>query len=313
MKALVYGHYFKFNIGDDLFQDAFKHLFPYIEFTFTDHITLENIKEVSVIIFGGGSFLFAKPNIPEDVYSEVLQKKIFYIGVGAETEIHPEHVELIKIAKLISIRSDHLDKILPLNINCMFCPDLVYSLRDKVVSTPKIPNSVLIIPNKEVVSRYTDPSWKQVAWEYFKSEFAQSLEVIQKDHLIRLFAFNTSNKMHDNWAGIEILNKMPHGGTGHLSQEKPSGIESITKYLSKFEKIITQRYHGIVLADLMDTACLTIHHHDKLKAGENLASYYGFNKKEFLHLFNNLSPSNQSIESNKFRELQDRVFDILKE
>jgi hypothetical protein len=46
--------------------------------------------------------LYAPVNLQNNVsLNDLLSKKIFYIGVGAETEIHKTHLELMKVAKRI--------------------------------------------------------------------------------------------------------------------------------------------------------------------------------------------------------------------
>ena len=64
-KILVYGWYHKNNIGDDLFVEAFNHLFPNFDFTFTDVLHSHLIKEADAIFFGGGSFLYDPPYVSE--------------------------------------------------------------------------------------------------------------------------------------------------------------------------------------------------------------------------------------------------------
>src|SRR5260221_8289725 len=104
---LIYGYFTKDkgNLGDELFKEAFTTLFPNYNLTFTDHIENHHLNDVSAVFFGGGSFLFGKPNISNEALVILKNKKIFYIGVGTETDIHPIHIELMRLAKLIAPRS----------------------------------------------------------------------------------------------------------------------------------------------------------------------------------------------------------------
>ena len=44
MNIAVYGYYYKNNIGDQLFIEAFKELFPKYNFTFVNHLTEPALK-----------------------------------------------------------------------------------------------------------------------------------------------------------------------------------------------------------------------------------------------------------------------------
>ena len=83
-KVLVYGWYNKNNIGDDLFCHAFKKIFPYLNFEFTDNLNIDNLKEVSTVFIGGGSFLFADPSLSEECLKLIKTKTILYIVNGTK-------------------------------------------------------------------------------------------------------------------------------------------------------------------------------------------------------------------------------------
>src|SRR5271163_1304539 len=129
MKVLVYGWYYQGNIGDDLFMESFRHLFPDFEFIFTENINSDKLKDVDAVFFGGGSFLLDRPLITEDALKILKSKKIFYLGVGVEVDIHPIHIELMSSALMIATRSkNQIDKLRLLNKNVSYIPDLIYSL-----------------------------------------------------------------------------------------------------------------------------------------------------------------------------------------
>ena len=71
-KILVYGFYFKGNLGDDLFVDAFKALFPAFNFTFVDQISISDLQDVDAVFIGGGSFLGDPINIADDATWDAL-------------------------------------------------------------------------------------------------------------------------------------------------------------------------------------------------------------------------------------------------
>ena len=209
MKILVYGWYHSGNIGDNLFCEAFEKLFPSHQFSYTKEITKENIKDIEAIFFGGGSLLDGEPKIQSDVLPLLNNKKIFYIGTGTETGIHPTHLSLMKKAKLIATRSlGKVDELKNINPNSIWIPDLVYALKEDRQAYPEVFKSVIILPNIELLPKWTDPYWKNVAWEYFKSQFAQFLDVIVDDgYNIDFLSMCANETMNDSWAAREIIKK----------------------------------------------------------------------------------------------------------
>src|SRR5271156_1919935 len=103
--VLVYGFYNHGNYGDELFKDAFKLIFPELNFTFTDRITVDQLSVADAVFFGGGSFLYDPPSIEGDAVILLHKKPIFYIGVGIETNICAEHRDLLKKALLVAPRT----------------------------------------------------------------------------------------------------------------------------------------------------------------------------------------------------------------
>jgi polysaccharide pyruvyl transferase WcaK-like protein len=314
---LVYGFYFKDNLGDDLFIEAFKSLFPNYNFIFVDHIKTEFLQNIDAVFIGGGSFL-GQPLPIENMSWEILKsKKIFYIGVGAETDFHQDHLQLMVLAQLIAIRSNvNFDKVKIINSNTIVIPDLVYSLVSEH-SKYKIKKSVLILPNISVVPTWDDAHWKHASWEYFKTEFAQLLDILVKDnHTISFLPLCTNIKLNDEWAAAEIISRMTCRNKNFLL-EKRNSLQSITELMSQYDVVITQRYHGIVLAELSKVPYISIYHHDKLKnsRGYNL-SYYGLNKDKLIEQFNLCKNANVAgilpINRDMFISLQRMVDDALR-
>lgn len=318
--VLVYGWYGQGNIGDELFKEAFAHLFPNYNLTFTSRLTPKLLEKTSAIFIGGGSFLYAPLNMTEGLLESIKQKKIFYIGVGMETDIHPMHLELMKQAQLIATRSpEKLEYVQSLNTNSIAIPDIVYSLKDIIKKEKKIPKSVLIMTNTAVVPNHTDAHWKHTSWDYFKNEFSQFLDfLISEKYFIKFFAMCQNKKSDDHWASIELLNRMQNKSNNFLLDNKFTDIGSLTSFLSQYETIITQRFHGIVLAELLRTPYLSIHHHDKLKFSSPgtgiFIPYYGASKALLKNSFETISdkfPDVLSIEDNTFEELVKSVSSLV--
>lgn len=320
---LVYGFYHKNNIGDNLFIEAFQHLFPNYNFTFTDNITVDSLQKVSAVFIGGGSLLYNAPSMIEAVRNSILEIlkeiPIFYIGVGAETEINIIHQDLMRIAKLIAIRSaSNFDKIKSLNDNTICIPDLVYTLQSKVSKmSVKNEKSILVLPNISVVPQWNEPHWKHMAWDYFKFEFAQTLDsLIEGGYDIDFVALCQNQLMNDSWAAIEIINKMKYRDSKYLKYfDTDASFANITFALSKYKLIISQRFHGIILSEMMMTPYVALHHHDKLKKNYfnngAFVSFFGISKQNLIDNINSqLNKKNvdsMPISTNNFAELVVRV------
>jgi polysaccharide pyruvyl transferase WcaK-like protein len=318
----VYGWYHQLNIGDDLFMQAFQKLFPQYHFIFKDTINAQDLQNVDAVFFGGGSFLLDQPRIAKDAYDGLLTKRIFYIGVGVETNVHPTHITLLKRACLIATRSlDQVGRLKALNPNVMWIPDLVYALQDQVQSSEvRDPRAVLIMPNVSVLPQTFDPYWKHMAWQHFKSEFAQFSDwLIENEYQPFFMSLCRATELDDDWVCSEIIGHMAHRNKYYLIDKQTSGIEQTTSLISKFGFIITQRFHGIVLAEMTRTPYISIYHHDKLKVatpGEGkIVSYHNTSKHSLISAFDDMKmmkfSSTLPIESNIFEELVQRVIGLV--
>lgn len=322
MKVVVYGWLNHGNLGDQLFIPAYKKLFPQIDFTFTDHITKAKAIGADAIFFGGGSFLLGDPNISPEVLAIVKTKPIFYIGIGVELDIHPIHQELMSVAKLIATRSaDQLDRVKAINPSAMFLPDLIYSLQSDIKQSKRDPKSILVMPNILVVPQVSDPHWMHSSWGYFKSEFVQFLDyLVDNGFAPTFFSMCRNQKTNDHWAGTELMSHMSSRSSKMLSHDTPLDIGFLSSIVSKYQVVITQRFHGIVLSEMTRTPYIAIHHHDKLKFaspmnGESL-SYYGINKRLLIETFEcclTATLPELPISLNEFDLFAKKVVDLLEE
>lgn len=322
VKALVYGWYSARNIGDLLFKQAFQQLFPDLQFTFVDSIKLNDVRSHDILIIGGGSFLFAEPSIDqrEAVLTELERKSIYYIGVGVEDDVHPIHQEWMKKARIIAVRSvagaERAKGRAGFLTEVLSIPDIVSSLTEKAVLSPVIPHSVLILPNAEVVPKWSGEHWKHNSWNYFKGEFAQFLDLLKEDkHSITFAPLCTNSNMSDAAAAAEIINQMRYRNYNASIQELPVSMVELTTILSRYEVIISQRYHGVVLSEMVSRPCLSIAHHDKLRnatATAKTISYYGVNKQLLKDAFDEVkSIIIEPIVSHPFEELKRAFYSSL--
>ena len=291
--VLVYGYYNHGSMGDELFKDAFWRLFrTEYRFSFADAPSTSH-KNIDAIIFGGGSFLeFPISGIDEKVFKS--DTTVFYIGVDGSV-IHPHHQALMKRAKLISLRSAHnFEFIRSLNPNTTVDYDLVYSLYDPAFVQSKTPSSdkrVLFLPNINCVPKCDAPHWKHDSWNHFKFEFAQALDkLIEDGYSIQYMPMSTDKQNLDDYAAVELKNLMRKG---HLLTDIYRGrgpsIKDLVKLFSQYGLVISQRYHGNVIAEMSHTPYLSLAHHDKLKSTAfnlgGFASYYACSKDSLLESF----------------------------
>lgn len=281
---LVFGFYGRNNLGDELFKEAFINLFPTLSFKFVSELNLSDIEEASAIFFGGGSFLSHSPRLSDVALTQIKKKPIFYLGVGSETQIDPQHQQLMSVAKLIAVRNKEIAKIRRLNPNTMAIPDLVYLLSRHLTLPIRAPSQdILFIPNTYVVPLYLDAHWKHASWNYFKSEISQVLdELSQKQIKTHFFPMSSNHKLNDHWAAIEILNQT-QSKSDQLLLPPITNFENVIQLFSQYKLIITQRYHGAILAQIAQVPHLIISHHDKLSTyypatQGTILPYYGINK-----------------------------------
>jgi len=286
-KVLVYGWYGRGNLGDELMAQALLSMLnPHgIDLQFVDYITGTMLIQSDGVIFGGGSMLYDKPVIDKDAF-DMLQKNMrpcFYVGVGIETEVHADHRSLMQIARVVITRSptpwpDWVPK------QTYGAPDLVYALPQGDVDDDK--HDVLFIPNVEVLPTWNEPHWKHVAFERFKDECAQFMDQVIDERLTKCPAFLImcqNSSVNDAWVATEIVARMKNRSTYFdLHANQPVDSQHLTNLVSRYKVVITQRYHGIILAEMAGVPCISIDHHDKLKyawprRGENLP-YHGLTK-----------------------------------
>lgn len=317
MKILVHGWYHQDNLGDDLFIEAFQALFPQFEFKFSNQITLYDVQQADAVFIGGGSFLNEVPNVESnETYQALREKKLFYLGVGTETDINVFHHDLMSRAQLIATRSPHfLDKVKKINPKTIAVPDLVYYLQP-TKTIEQTDRSVLIIPNISVVPHHSDPQWKHAAWNYFKSEFVQFLDgLVGDNYTIGFLPLCTNFRLDDSMAAAEIVSHMVHRSNTYLLPKKNT-LSAATETISRYNVVITQRYHGIVLAEMLGSPCLSIYHHDKLKNSQGPSlPFYGITKDKLRTQFDQLVHTKVSqflpIDRDMFVQLQQAVLDAL--
>lgn len=316
---LVYGWYGNGNVGDELFRDVFRRLDPHARFTFVDKITHKDLHDKRAIIFGGGSFLYKEPRF-ESLYAFERVKNLpkAYIGVGIETEVHPTHVDLMKNSSFVSTRTQEgVKRLRELGIDAISTPDIVHLIPS--ISATRKQKSMMFVTNVETVPTWNAPSWALLAWERFKNETAQFLdERLEQGWSLSFFSMCKNSRMNDLWPAYEIVSKMTRRSTKfEMLQGNELSTEDVLKVFSKHTIVLSQRYHGLVLSEMVNTPSISIHHHDKLKfvdpfRGEKV-SYYELCKRP-LHAAVDLLEQRNFVENHlDFSELLSKFESFLKE
>jgi hypothetical protein len=174
--------------------------------------------------------------------------------------------------------------------------------------------------NISVVPNNSDPHWKHASWAYFKSEFGQFLDwLVEEGYRPQLFSMCRGLNLDDDWASAELVSAMSKRSRNRIVIESPEGIEEVTNLVARHELVITQRFHGIVLAEMTRTPYIAIHHHDKLKFSQpsegSFLSYYNSSKLSYITAFDQAIRMNFSsvlpIESDIFKTLVEEVRSLL--
>ena len=320
--VLCYGHYNHQNIGDELFKVAFKKLLPHYNFTFTDHLTVDLLKDKDALFFGGGSILNQSISGFNICDFQCIDIPIFYVGVGFETEIHQDHFYFLNKAKIIASRSK--DSIRDNSIRKLFniinIPDLVWLTKNQnsnYASDKKnysYKDSVLILPNVSVLPDHSSPSWVTSAWENYKNQFAQFLDyLIDGGYKPVFYPMCQNRKDHDSFVSYQIVSMMKNRDEHCINTENIDVDDSdILWYINKFNYVITQRFHGIVLSEMVNTPVLSIYHHDKLKV-ENALPYYEISKHRLIESFFKLKKLNISVDYSAFDQVKQKIINILED
>lgn len=288
-QILVYGWYGHQNIGDELMAKALQTMLPEFSLKFVDYLKKQDVENCSLVLIGGGSFLYAPLRGQEEAKKLLLSKPIIYVGIGAETSVNAEHQQLLTKAEAVFVR----------NIPCKQFQDIVkkynkiqdLSLLFCTNEWKKKPTkSLLYIPNSELLPNVNSPLWVKAAWDYSKSEICQTFDQLIEDNWsITLAPFCNDKRVQDIWACHEIVSYCKN--RQKLNVLSPSwfddfSFEKIAQYYDKSSIVITQRFHGALLAQCTITPSITIHHHEKLakldKDVTTLIPYYGLTKQMLL-------------------------------
>ena len=271
--VLVYGWYGRGNAGDELMKLALGEMLPAhgLQPQFVDRIDDGVLEGAAGVVFGGGSILTDDPDVTPSAVETLAALRVppFYVGVGGETDISPVHQRLIDASPVVAFRE--LD-----------FPDMAYWFEARE-APPGKPEGILVIPNVEVLPMHSDPHWKHGGWEHFKNEFAQVLDrAVERRHSLTFMSMCKNPYKHDAWACNELMGRMSRRNNYQIIEADASDPLEITAVMRQHRAVVTQRYHGIILAEMAGVPYVSISHHNKLKLAKPHrgidTSYYSVQK-----------------------------------
>jgi polysaccharide pyruvyl transferase WcaK-like protein len=129
-----------------------------------------------------------------------------------------------------------------------------------------------------------------------------------------MYAMDTHPKMSDHTMHSSIIGCMKWRDERFKILSNQDFV-SVANLFSKYELIITQRFHGIILAELLKIPYIAICHHDKLSTSSIhnglYISYYGLNKKTLLDMID-IAPNIEFVQKpGNFDELINAISSIL--
>lgn len=291
-KLLVYGWYGHENLGDELMAEALRQILPDDDLRFVDTLDFNVVQGADAILVGGGSFLYAPMRMKgEGVLGAIASKPIVYVGVGSETDVHEHHAKWLSKSVAAFTRSkkpsEAWRKAAP---HYQTLPDLTMCLDAKRNATPMSAKRLLYVPNAELVPTRSAPAYKKPAWEYFKSEISQAFDALIEDGwTITTAPFSDASGMRDQWAAFEVtamcdkrwkVQSLEPSWMKGGYKRKEFSFESVVNEYCRHSVVLTQRFHGAVIAQATQTPCVVVHHVDKLEQAQDAGKvpYYGFRK-----------------------------------
>ena len=289
-RALVYGWYGHGNVGDELMKAGIAELLKRAECsaTFTDVLVEKDVVCADIVIIGGGCVLDRVPKT-DNVATGLLASgsvPVAFISVGLETEVCDFFAALLRIAMCVIVRSpSRLEWVRELNAGAELAPDIAYSVLNATRPHSNERRGVLFLPNVEVMPRRDSAHWVHLAWDVFRSECSQFLdELIIQGNSVTFATMCRNDAMDDAWTAVGIASMMKARSL-RLATSVPYASIDVHDY----DFVITQRYHGIVVAETACIPYISIDHHNKLAhawphRGCHI-SYYGTNKHDMLSAF----------------------------
>lgn len=270
MKILIVGYYNHNNLGDDMFQDAFKKLLPLCQLTFID---IDNIKEVKLdsydrIICGGG-----------DIVNDYFLENIKYIHENFKKPIYAcslgiPYRELIQ--KNYLQYYDHVfvrNTSYLLDIQQVMGSQYTHYLPDIVMYNFPVNDKSINLKSRKMVGVFLASSLTPVI-----NDLVDIFEHILKnsEYKLHFVCFDTSDDAHDDKINRKIASKLHHYKHRIITDNTRYTPEEMYNLISSFKFCICNRFHSHILSTLAAIPFIGIHYANKslLYLLENNYPYY---------------------------------------
>jgi polysaccharide pyruvyl transferase WcaK-like protein len=127
--------------------------------------------------------------------------------------------------------------------------------------------------------------WQVAAWDRFEMELATALDETYADWTIEFFPMLLAkNGPSDDYAAARIVSQMSNRWRVRDNIWRPTESKLIES-IQRADLVITQRFHGVVLASILSTPFVGISAHDKMRSFftdsslNNYCDYYSFTRE----------------------------------
>lgn len=245
----VVGWYGRRNCGDDALQLAMSKVVGG-DLTFSTRPT----KGDDPIILGGGDVIY--PLYLGHIRKTGKRIKVLGAGIGYE-----EQATFLKgIADEVWLRNREDVELARLaGVDAHYTPDLAFSL--EVGSAPDLPVSkkkhlgVMVADTINVTGSHRDARHHSYA-DYFSWELAEGLRYLSEWYEIHFVPMSHYQYAYDIKMIYDIVNRLP-GCSPNVLPEPLSPLDTLA-LVSKFDLLVTMRFHGLIFATIAHTPFVNI-------------------------------------------------------
>jgi len=289
MKYIITGYYDKQNYGDDLFKSIASDIFSKVEHVIVPINEINNIKSKNdythIILFGGETlndyflnylitFTLNNPSI-----------KLYGVGISCNQEYNSSLINRIYIFDHIIFRSNKDYNFFKSYIDCIYCPDIVFTLK---------PYKIIEKKNKKTVgfflSQTSISSKDQIKINEYLNTIVLFIKfLINNNYNIALFSMCTNNLTSESDL---IINSLVYDllKEYHNSITIYNSCDNIPKNISNMSYVVCFRFHAHILSIINNIPFISISSTPKVQAllnENNLQNLYvDFNNNNVATLIN---------------------------
>lgn len=313
----IMGWYSKDNIGDDAFKDCFRTIFHENSLNKLNFHTMR--PDVSrPIILGGG-------DVVKEFYihklSEAPAVVLCGVGLGYESEVNL--LKSLNIPLAIVRNKADADILIREGINAIYSPDITYILPDVAIPEDRPPGKkrLGVLLSEEINPTYERrASSEYMYYEYYKWEFASSIDELSEYYDIEFVPFSCLNSIDDRRIAGDIFRRCRNRESITLVDKLPS-VEAARTKIATYDLLVTMKFHGIMFAVQSGVPFINIAETRKtqLFCSENGLSHltvqkFSFDKTRFLEFVKTAElASTKSVVKTVGLELKEQIKGIFHE